>query len=73
MGGSYMIRSGPAVIHVSSERFFVAEHAELVDGAITFTGCLRHRDLTGERYYAPKTLTIHVSRLAQVEWLEART
>jgi hypothetical protein len=65
-------RSGPAVIHISGERVIVAEHAELADGAITFTGRLRHRDLTGERHYPPRTLTIHVSRIAEVEWLEDR-
>jgi hypothetical protein len=67
-----MTHSGPAVIRITAARVFVAEHAELADGAITFTGCLRCRDLRGERYYAPRTLTVHVSRLEWVEWLRDR-
>jgi hypothetical protein len=65
-------RSGPAVVHVIPQRVYVAEHAELVDGAITFTGRLRCRDLPGDRYYPSRTLTIPVNRLKLVEWREGR-
>jgi hypothetical protein len=60
-------RSGPAVIHLRGGREYVANHAELDRGIISFTGRLRVRGLAGERVYERVTRS---HRLASSEWVE---
>jgi hypothetical protein len=58
--------TGPAVVHLRGG-IFVAGHAELENGVITFTGRRRLHDLSGERLYAERTRS---HRLRAGEWVE---
>jgi hypothetical protein len=58
--------TGAALIHLRTG-VYVAEHAELHHGVVSFTGRLRVKDLTGERVYEQTTRS---HRLASSEWIE---
>ena len=62
-----------AIVKLASGSTYACERCELDAGAVTFTGRLRVRDLTGERLYPRKTITVPIGRVRRVEWLGDET
>lgn len=60
--------TGRAIIRVAGA-VYLAEHCQLAGATVTFTGRRRIRDLSGERLYAPRTITIPAGRVDRIEWL----
>jgi hypothetical protein len=63
-------RVGPATITLRDGRVYIADRAEETRHRLSFTGRLRVRNLTGERLYAPRTLSVELRRVKRVDWQE---
>lgn len=61
--------SGPAVIHTRRGKF-VATHAEISSGIVSFEGNLRVRDYKGERTYPRTHRSIKLEPGEWIEWLD---
>jgi hypothetical protein len=59
--------SGPAVIYLRKGTY-LASHAELTRGVLTYTGHLRRRDLLGVYHYEEHTRTVRLRPDERVEW-----
>lgn len=57
-----------ATITTRDGRTYVADRVELHDRKVTFTGRLRVRDLSGERFYATRERTIRLAEVKAIDW-----
>jgi hypothetical protein len=62
--------AGRATIVCRDGRTYVADHTELSRHRLTFTGRLRVRDLSGERFYRTTTRTITLRQVKAIFWHE---
>lgn len=63
-----------ATITTRDGRTYVADRVDLRDRkVVTFTGRLRVRDLTGERFYATRERTIRLAEVKAIDWHRQRT
>lgn len=64
--------SGRATIVLKDRRVYVCDATDLHGRRLTFTGRLRVRDLTGERYYETTTRTVPLGQVRAVYWHDGR-
>jgi hypothetical protein len=65
-------RSGRATIVLKDRRVYIADHTELSRHRLTFTGRLRVRDLSGERFYPTRTITVTLGKVRSIHWHRER-
>ncbi len=61
-----------ATITLKDGRVYVADRVELASGQVMFTGRLRIRDLSGERFYATRERTIRLAEVKAIDWHKDR-
>jgi hypothetical protein len=61
-----------ATIVLRDHRVYVADHTELEGHRLTFTGRLRVRDLSGERFYNTITRTVTLGQVRSICWHDGR-
>jgi hypothetical protein len=59
-----------ATITLKDGRVYVADRTELSRHRLTFTGRLRVRDLSGERFYKTTTRTVTLGQVRTIHWHE---
>jgi hypothetical protein len=64
--------SGRATVVLKDHRIYVCDATDLSGRRLTFTGRLRVRDLTGERYYKTTTRTVPLGQLRSIYWHDGR-
>ncbi len=60
-----------ATIRLRDGRIYIADRVDLSGRRLTFTGRLRVRDLSGERYYATNTRTVALGHVRAIDWHRA--
>jgi hypothetical protein len=61
-------KAGRATVLFKDGRQFVADHAELVGSALTFSGRQRERTLAGDRYLKIQTRTVPMRAVLAIHW-----
>ena len=61
-----------ATITLKDGRIYVADRVEFASRQVMFTGRLRIRDLSGERFYATRERTIRLAEINAIDWHRKR-